>query len=128
MPDMTMMKGGELAAIIRERVLRDMFPVPDKPEFTYIHPKWPHIWAELRTRCGPVRCAFIIVATIVLWPFQLVWWLTHAFIAKTSCEGDTRCSSSRRLGALVLGLARSASCLSIRLAIHDVPSAPEIFL
>jgi len=82
MPDMTVMKGGELAGIIRERVLRDMFPAPDLPTYTYIHPKWPHIWAELRSRCGPVRSAIAIVVTIILWPFQLMFWLVSTFLKK----------------------------------------------
>jgi hypothetical protein len=75
MPDMTAMKGGQLAAIIRERVLRDIFPAPDLPTYTYIHPKWPHIWAELRTRCDPFRSAAAIVIVIAMWPFQLPWWI-----------------------------------------------------
>jgi hypothetical protein len=81
MPEMTKMKGGELAARIREKVLRDMFPAPDKPEFTYINPKWSEIWAELRARCGPTRSLFIIVVTIVLWPFELIWWTIRSVLA-----------------------------------------------
>jgi hypothetical protein len=86
MPDMTAMNGRELAAIIRERVLRDMFPAPDKPTYTYIHPKWPQIWAELRARCGPAHCVFIIVITVVLWPVEFVWSLFRWFVSKPAVK------------------------------------------
>lgn len=75
------MNGSELAGIIRERVFRDMFPAPDLPMYTYIHPKWPHIWAELRARRGPVRSVFLIALTLFLWPFQLVWALVRRFFS-----------------------------------------------
>lgn len=82
MPDMTVMRGSAMMAVIRERVLRDLFPAPDLPTHTYIHPKWPHIWAELRARCGSARCVFIIALTLFLWPFQLTWRLIHLFFSK----------------------------------------------
>lgn len=82
MPDMTVMKGKAMMGIIRERVLRDIFPAPDLPTYTYIHPKWPHIWAELRARFGPMRCVFIIGLALILWPFELAWALIRWFFSK----------------------------------------------
>jgi hypothetical protein len=82
MPDMTVMKVSQMAAVIREAALRSIFPAPDLPSYTYIHPKWHHIWAELRARCGPVRSAAVIVIVLLMWPFQLPFWIASYIWAK----------------------------------------------
>jgi hypothetical protein len=86
MPDMTVMDRRGLISVIRDRVLCDIVPLPVEPTHTYVPTTWPLIWAELRTRCGPVRCVFVIVIAISLWPLDLVWRLFRWFFSRPTVK------------------------------------------